>query len=374
MKRLFPILLLLINGCTTPYPLPSVPGGQGALVVDGVIYAGSDTTSIRLTRSKDFSDSTVLPVETGAQVVLESASGGAYPFTEAGAGYYTAPGLNLDPGGTYRLAIALASGAQYQSDYVPVVPSPPIDSITWQQATSPANQVTIYANTHDPAGKTRYYMWRYFETYEYHAEYISKLMAVGGQIYPRDTPVQVCYRNVNSADILIANSSALSSDVISQAPLEVLFSNDVRLQWEYSTLVTQVALTKDAYDFWQNIKANSGNLGSIFGPQPFQAQGNIHSVTNAREMVVGYVSISTPSRQRIYIDNGQLTNWPDTWPGCVLETLDLGKYPLSTFFSPGQTFIPVDNYVPNGSIEATSGACGDCRYAGGTLTKPSFWP
>jgi len=372
MKRLFSILLLVAGGCSAPYPLPSVPGGHGVLVVDGVIYAGSDSTTLRLTRSKDFSDSTTLPVETGAHVVLEGAGGGTYTFSDVGSGYYASAGLNLDPGGTYRLDITLSSGAHYQSDYVPVVLSPPIDSVTWRQA--PGDRVSLYASTHDPSGRTRYYMWRYVETYEYHAEYNSKYYPSGGTLLSRDTPVQVCYRNLNSTDVIVATSAALSADVIDHTPVEVLFNNDVRLQWEYSNLITQVALTKGAYDFWRNIAANSGDLGNIFGPQPFQAQGNIHSVTNASEMVVGYVSISTPAQQRIFINNGQLTGWPDTWPGCVLETLNLAKYPLSTFFSPGQTFVAIDNFVPNSGVTATSGACGDCRYAGGTLTKPSFWP
>lgn len=372
MRRLIPIIFIAMTGCSTPYPLPSVPGGQGVLVVDGVIYAGSDSTSIRLTRSKDFSDSTSLPIETGAHVVLESAAGGSsYTLKDNGSGYYVYPGLNLDPSQSYRLDITLSGGAHYQSDYVPVVPSPPIDSIDFVQ--NPVSRLTIYANTHDPAGKTRYYMWRYVETYEYHSFWNSLYKAVGDTLISRDTSVEVCYHTLTSTDILIASSAGLSGDVISKAPLETFYNNDKRLWIEYSTLVTQNALTEGAYNYWQNMKSNSENLGSIFGPQPFQAQGNIHSVSNPREVVIGYVSISTPTQKRIFIQNGQLTSWRVSLPDCREDTADLTKRSVSSYFGPPSIEVPID-YASSKMVLMALGECADCRYEGGTVIKPSYWP
>lgn len=372
MKRFIPILLLVAGGCSTPYPLPSVPGGHGVLVVDGVIYAGNDSTSIRLTRSKDFSDSTTIPVETGAHVVLEPAAGGtSYTLKDNGSGYYVSAGLNLDNSQTYRLDITLSGGAHYQSDYVPVVPSPAIDSINFVQ--SPTDRLTIFANTHDPAGKTRYYMWRYVETYEYHSFYASLYKVVGDTLLPRDTSVEVCYRSIASTDILIASSAGLTADQIHEAPIEIFYNNDMRLWIEYSTLVTQIALTEGAYNYWQNMKANSENLGSIFGPQPFQAQGNIHSVSNPNEVVIGYVSISTPAQQRIFIQNGQLTSWPVSLPNCPEETADLTKHGVAWYFGPPSINVPIDYASPTLVLMA-AGDCADCRYDGGTVIKPSYWP
>lgn len=372
MRRLILISFIAMAGCSTPYPLPSVPGGQGVLVVDGEIYAGNDSTIIRLTRSKNFSDSTSLPLETGAHVVLESGAGGSsYTLKDNGSGYYVYPGLNLDASQTYRLDITLSVGAHYQSDYVPVVPSPPIDSINFVQ--DPVSRLTIYATTHDPAGKTRYYMWRYVETYEYHSFWNSKYQAVGDSLISRDTSVEVCYHSIASSDILIASSAGLSADVIYEAPIEIFNNNDKRLWIEYSTLVTQTALTEGAYNYWQNMKANSENLGSIFGPQPFQAQGNIHSVSNAKEVVIGYVSISTPMQKRIFINNGQLTDWPVSLPDCREDTADLTKRTVSAYFGPPSTEVPIDYAYPTKVLMA-EGECADCRYEGGTVIKPSYWP
>jgi hypothetical protein len=361
---------LTASACTDPYHLPGGATATSVLVVDGFIYAGSDSTKIRLTRSRNFDDSSATPLELGAHMVLEAQTGGAtYPFTELGNGYYGVPSLNLAAGLDYRLHITLASGKQYLSDYVPVVSSPPIDSITYQEV--PGTKVTIFANTHDPANKTHYYLWTYVETYEYHSLYYSPAIVVGDSLVPRDTPINVCYLSLPSTDILIGSSASLGADIISQAPLEVIYAFSQKLTVLYSTLVTQIALTPDAYAYWQNMQTNSENLGSIFGPQPFQANGNIHSVSNPAEEVVGYVCLSTPSRQRIFIHNSQLYHWFQPNYNCPVDTDDITKIPPAAFFGPDMLFIEM--YKPALWL-GVPGDCADCRFDGGNVYKPSFWP
>jgi len=251
---------------------------------------------------------------------------------------------------------------------------PPIDSISY--INEPGTGLTVYANTHDPAGKTHYYQWTYVETYEYHSWYFSSIRYVPvDSVAERDTPIQVCYLSIPSTDILIGSSAALSSDVISMAPLEMIPEYSVKLGVEYSTLVTQTALTKDAYTYWQNMRANSEQLGSIFGPQPFQVNGNFHSASNPNETVIGYLSVTTAQRKRIFITGAKI-NWQLLPPPCVLDTANtVSPVPprkLSSWTS-DPNFILIAVYRP-GIYLGTYGGCGDCRFDGGALAKPSFWP
>ena len=66
----------------------------------------------------------------------------------------------------------------------------------------------------------------------------------------------------------------------------------------YSINVKQYALSHEAYLFFEKIKKNTEQLGSIFDPQPSELQGNIHCITNPAETVVGYVDISEEKVQR----------------------------------------------------------------------------
>ncbi len=70
----------------------------------------------------------------------------------------------------------------------------------------------------------------------------------------------------------------------------------------YSILVKQYALTPDAFNFYQNLKTNTEQLGSIFDAQPSEISGNIHNVNNANEPVIGYMSITNVQSLRIFVN------------------------------------------------------------------------
>jgi hypothetical protein len=114
---------------------------------------------------------------------------------------------------------------------------------------------------------------------------------------------------------VIASSAKLSSDVIFQAPVTTILSTNEKISVRYSILLRQYALTKEAYEFWENIRKNTEQLGSIFDAQPSQLQGNIHCISNPTEPVIGFVTITNIQRKRIFIDNSQLPlEWYPTYP------------------------------------------------------------
>ena len=94
-------------------------------------------------------------------------------------GIYKSNPLLLNSADKYRLKIITASGEQYASDFVEVRQTPAIDSITWQQQ----NDVTIYANTHDPSNSTTYYRWDFIETWQYRSQLESELGQKNGIIF-----------------------------------------------------------------------------------------------------------------------------------------------------------------------------------------------
>src|SRR6202012_4114028 len=94
--------------------------------------------------------------------------------------------------------------------------------------------------------------------------------------------------------------------VVYQNPLTQIPLTSEKVETKYSIIVRQYALTQEAYNFYQNIKKNTEQLGSIFDAQPSQLSGNIHNVTNPNEPVVGYVTVSTVQSKRIFIAHESL--------------------------------------------------------------------
>jgi len=250
--------------------------------------------------------------------------------------------------------------------------TPAIDSVSWKQGANVAD-VSITLNTHDPSNNTRYYRWAYEETWEFHSFYDTNLGYANGQVYFRDPSqlTNVCYNTAASTDILLGTSAQLSSDQIEDAPITTIYDGSDELNARYSILVKQYALTKEAYDFWQLLRRNTSQVGGLFDSQPSQLIGNLHCVNNPMEPVIGFVSASTVTTQRIFIRRSELRAWNSTSEALVCAPRiisDSVQYYLS------DTSLAPAYFLSGGALAIAKKICVDCRRHGGTTTKPSYWP
>jgi Domain of unknown function (DUF4249) len=366
---------ILFCDCVQQYVSPYKSPPTGYLVVDGYI-SGNGMTQYSLTRTIPLPGDSTLPVVTGAQLQVEGTDNSVYPLTELGNGQY---GVSLPPLNTavkYRLRIAIPGGESYLSDYVAYQQTPPIDSINWIQNGA---GVTIYVNTHDPANSTHYYQWAFDQTYEYNsAEYSEYYYDTPANTVVARTPAQqvfYCWKDIPPTTIVVGTSAQLAQDVIYEFPLVTIPQNSQELSDEYSILVTQYALTDSGYEFLSLMASTTQSLGSIFDAQPTQLTGNIHSLSNPAEPVIGYIQAGTVQQQRIFISNLQIKNWVyyNTCP--MKDTLvppdpsDLHKF----FGSFG--YVPLTyQYSPYIGWLSNQAECVDCTLQGGSTQKPSFWP
>ncbi len=274
----------------------------------------------------------------------------------------------------YRLKITTSSGEDYASDFVEMKQTPPIDSLSWQQQ----NDVMIYVNTHDPSNNTKYYRWDYTETWQYTSPLQSELGVENGMIfYVEDHPLEQrynCWSSDISSNILLGSSVALSQDVISMAPVATVPQNSVKINIRYSILVKQYALTDEAYQYFQILKKNTENLGSIFDAQPSQLIGNIHSVKDPTEVVIGYFTASSVQQKRLFISKDEVTNWNYIYQGeeCNMILIDQNPSNFLIYNYPDPDYTA---YYFSGTtgLELNKKTCLDCTLQGGTNQKPSYW-
>ena len=372
MNKVYPILVLIfcIMGCKDRYNPPAVSVNSSFLVVEGYLN-GSGPTTIKLSRTFKLADSARPTAELNAQVKVESNAGSAYTLAAKGGGVYEAAQISFNPAQQYRLRI-IASGKEYVSDYVTYKVTPSIDSVNWRRNNE---GVQIYVNTHDDQNKTIYYRWEYDETWEFHSAYQSGLEYRNHTIVPRDPAVNLffCWQSQSSNRILLGSSAKLSKDIISMSPLTAIQRGSWMLSVRYSILVKQYALQEKAYQYWQNMQKNTENLGSIFDPLPSEISGNIHSVSNPSELVIGYISAGTTQSKRIFITNGDVGNWY-YYDGCELLFTPDNKDSLETYFGSGANAPTYFAQTQSGQrgYNYSSIGCLDCRLRG-TNVRPSFW-
>jgi hypothetical protein len=372
--KIFGMLMMAELACQHPYEAPPIPTDARALVVEGLINTSHDaSTIIMLSRVQELSASN-LPKspELNAVVMLESDDGSLIPLYDVGTGSYVADHLSLASYRNYRLDITTQNGNKYQSDFVLAKKTPTIDSLEWNQN----SDVTIYVNTHDPLDSTIYYRWEYEETWNYLSNLASPWAVANGMIYAKDSLTQTdsCWRTFPSSNIIVGSSLALNKDVISHFALTSIPFNSEQISNRYSILVKQYALSKGAYEFYQILKKNTQETGSLFDPQPQNLPTNIHCLTNPSERVIGFACASSIEEKRIFIDHKEVKwKYSGVSPDCthfIYTHTDPNDYRIFNF--------PDTNYVPyyfdnNGSLILVYRGCTDCKYYGGTNVKPTYW-
>jgi hypothetical protein len=376
-------MLGITMGCKKPYEPPVVSSDNHYLVVEGVINSGNDSTFISLSRTVKLSENVSTQPVTNFTVVVEGEQGAKYTLNAQGNGKYNIGPMNLDASKKYRLHLTEPGGKEYVSDYVEVRQNPPVDSIGFAPRN---NNLQLYVNTHNSANNTRYYRWDYAETWRFHARYQASYIVDPATKEIRfrrpEEDIYYCFGNDDSNNIILASSEKLSQDVISQGPITTIANNSEKIEERYTILLKQYALTKDGYQFWENLKKNTEQLGSIFDAQPSQLKGNIHNINDPSEPVIGYVSVTNIQSKRIFIDNTQLPQeWIPRYPyDCHQPDSALFSNPL-TMINEVKAFIINGNGIPVSAISTMGGiagytyssqSCVDCTIRG-KIKQPSFW-
>ncbi|WP_419801383.1 DUF4249 domain-containing protein [Mucilaginibacter sp.] len=390
MKNIILLLSLFILGvvfsCKKSYNPPAIAVNTNYLVVEGLINTGADTTTISLSRTIKLDSNTVAKPEPKAAVSVQDENNNNYPLTELAAGKYSAL-LNLSNTHKYKLHILTADGNEYTSELLAAINTPDIDSIPYKVTNT---GIQFYVNTHDPQNKTRYYRWSFEETWAYVSFHQSIYQFLNGKIVPRSisASINTCYKSQFSKQIVVGSSEKLAQDIINLQPVNYVAAVSGKISNGYSFLLKQYGLTQAAYSYWENLKKNTENLGSIFDAQPSTITGNIHCITHPEIPVLGFISVSTVKSKRIFIDHNNIALYtpyyippPDTM---VCRAKSISIAPASSFdqranntFARGDSVLITDqgfNGVIYGYSYAPKG-CIDCRLKPpfGTTIKPPFF-
>jgi len=367
-------LALGLFGCKERFTPETTSINSNILVVEGFINTGADSTLIKLSRTVTLANKNVLNPENGATLSIETSTNESRSLVEKVKGSYVTSALNFGQNKKYRLRIRTKNGITYLSDFVDATTSPQIDSVNY--VVKPEG-LQLYVNASDPANKTHYYHWEYEESWIFYAQYNSVSIWKGGPYAVERSPeesIYKCWGSSKSTTILLGSSLKLSKDVIHLSPLTDIVSSSEKLSDKYSILVKQYALTKESYEFWENLKKNTESLGSIFDVLPSQLTGNIRNVSNNAEPVIGYISAGTMQQKRIFISKSDLPNWRVKSFGCDLPDTVLLKNQRDVF--PSFLMIPIEpvEVLPNVIVShlASPRACVDCTLRG-TVKRPIFW-
>lgn len=373
MKNSRNIILLFLfiaaasGSCIDPYEPAVLAEDLNFLVVEGFLNSGKEPSIIKLSRTVRLNDNLDMESEQNATVTIESEKGAIYELQSAFDGSYVLQPQDLDAQDRYRLRIKSNSdGKEYLSEYTELKETPPIDSVNWKYN---EDGVRIFVNTHDPQNNSLYYRWEYEEAWEYNVPHRSYVKFENGKIIDREVPTPVeCWKENSSANIILGSSAKLQKDIISQRLLTFIPKGERRLSSRYSILVKQYAMTKEAFSYYGQMEKNSEQRGSFFDPQPMELNGNIKCLNFPEETVIGFFSVGSVQKKRIFIDKRDVVK-PDWFFREDCSQIEVKPEEFSTYLSGSYDPVYIDM---TGNAIAAPTNCVDCsKYA--SPVKPPFW-
>ena len=365
--------LFTLTKCVEPFELPASATDADILVVEGFVDVENSLGRVILSRTQKLGDEGQPKRELRAQVTLETEHSETIPMHEAYNGVYFVYALPIDYGKPYRLRIKTANGEEYLSEFVYANKTPEIDSLTWHVE---QGGVKVNVNTHDPSNSTRYYRWAFEETYEYTSYYNSLWNYINGEVVlrPQEEQIYKCWRTDPSKAILVGTTTQLAQDVVRDFPLVTFDGSSEKVSRKYSILVKQYGISKAEYEYWQMLKRNTENVGSIFDAQPSQVRGNLKNVKNPEKPVLGYFSVQSATTKRMFISGMELKQRGIIYhnvPVCRVDTSSANE--IGKWVSGGERLI-IEELLPTGAgYVVAEKRCADCRTKGGTTVKPGYW-
>ena len=398
------IIVLLYTACVEPIDIKTL-SFEDVLVVEALITNEYKTHQIKLSNSFRFEDEAALP-ENDADVFITEDTGSRIDFTETSeAGIYssTIP-FAAESGKIYQLFITTSDNKSYQSKAISMTNTTQIDKVYAERGVNSNEQgVSIFVDSYDDTGNSKYYKYEYEETYKIIApNWVSQDLVIvpivvvgedgvkdtiqGLELQSKTTEQKTCYNTEVSKGIILTGTTDLLEDRVEKFEVRFIKSINPIISHRYSILVKQYVLSIDAHSYYKTLKKLSSSENGIVQTQPGFIQGNISSMDNADEKVIGIFEVSSVSEKRIFFNYRDLyvdEALPPYFVPCEFSTT-LYFFPLIItnsvkYFGP-TNYVPDPNALtdplfpdPNsGPYLLVSAPCGDCRLLGSNI-KPDFW-
>ena len=370
------VLFVSLISCREPFD-PDLPSEiSSVLVVEGYLDTDGLESELKISRTAPINSELASNVESGARVTVFSENGAAYTLVETEPGTYLFS-QNLAENSSYRLEIELRNGDRYQSDLIRPIVTPEILDAGFVRD---EDGVEVFVNTQGNAIADDF-LWTFEETWIYRPRirttYIYDADLEDVRTRTESEQISLCFKSEQNPDILLETSSRFQDQVVFRKTITEIPTGDERIQERYSILISQKAIDAEAVQFWETLKRNTEDIGSIFSPLPSQITGNIKSMDDTSVPVVGQVSMGVTQQRRIYINLTDVSPWNYRDPefnDCVISQDSVLIPGYQSIFGNGAT-LPARALMAGTSIIGyftTDRRCADCTLYASPIV-PDFW-
>ncbi len=370
-------LFLACGACIEPFE-PQIDESQQVLVINGSISDEPGIHYVEISISAPYNKPSYDPLE-GCVVYVSDQEGQMIHYQDEGKGLYSAdvPDSFLEVGDAVSIYVATPEMREYRSSFDTLRSCPELDSVYYEIQAMPTADpdrnlkgIQFYLDMSGAADDSRNVIWRINETWEYWASLIGNLRMWGpGEVEAfLSNVVFKCWKSYPLSQIYSGTTRNLSFNELQRVALNFVSNETDRLYRVYSLLVKQEALSQEAYDYWQRLNEQTAQSGGLYEKQPSAVEGNLYSVNDPEEVVLGFFYAGQVREKRIFVVNDDLFDFEIPHISCEFE-------PLSSLWRKDKIEYPVYILNPGNFQPSWTGPseCFDCTLQGGINVRPDYW-
>ncbi|AUP81467.1 DUF4249 domain-containing protein [Flavivirga eckloniae] len=386
---------VIFNSCVEPINIDNSSTSEDVIVIEAIITNELKRHEIKISKTFELNQDGPSP-ESNAEVKIIDASQNVYNFNEDTPGKYISTSeFAATPNNTYQLSITTSKGDSYTSNPLTLTNETQIEDVNYTAETNENGTlgVSIFVNSFDPLGNSKYYRYEYEETYKIIAPYWSNLDAIltsATTFYTaqKTKEERVCYNSLSSTGIIQTETTKLSEDRVTQKLVRFIPANDFIITHRYSILVKQYVQSLESYTYFKTLNELSGSESLLSQNQPGFISSNIVSVNNPNQKVLGFFDVSSVSSKRIFFNFRDLFPFPEKRPAHIVpcellaprvnatngnslvEIIREGRLKYYTLNGEPPFEPPL---IPDGGpYVMVIPKCGDCTTLGSNVV-PDFW-
>ncbi|RLD40888.1 MAG: hypothetical protein DRI86_14455 [Bacteroidetes bacterium] len=346
-------------------------------VVSGILLDRDGFQSISVSRTSDLNSTKYIPIS-GCQIKVIRSDNFEIFYHEYQLGSYQSYIMNsfIDKSKSYKVQVKTPEGDLLESSYESFSSCPDVDKVYYEvEYSESANNLIdyygyqFYIDLDASETDSRYYLYHLIETFEHHSPYPLEYWWNGvlHREVPPDYSKMYCWVTTDIKDVFPLSTESLSTNKYSRYKLNYTSNRTQRLQHTYSLLIEQMSLSKDAYEYWNQMRINLKQTGGMYNSQPIAVKGNLKNLVDGGKDVLGYFGTSSIKDKRIFVSPSPFEIVDNS---CTMRVLRFGYREISWAEYPA--YIYSESGAPTNKL--MDKACVDCTKMGGVLTKPSYWP
>lgn len=375
----FLILFTSIIGCIKRFDPDLNNESNTKYVVQGMVSSIEGWQNVSVSRTSLVTNPEYIPVNDCVVKIIDD-TGNSFLLDNYDAGEYHVwmNETDLVEGRAFKVLVITPNGETLESTFDQMPTGPQVEDVFFEITDIPSNStnelihgIQFYTNLIADNSESRYYRWKLTETWEYHAQY-PKEWYYDGQLHEHHPAIyteKICWRTLPIEKIFTLSTSSQSGNSFLDFPLNFVDNTTSRLAILYSLHIQQIALSEEAFNYWDDLRINSSQDGGLYTSQPLAVKGNITNLTDSDAEVLGFFQASKIETKRIFVEP-QAGLDLDFSNGCTPQFLEFGFSEISPSDYPAY-LLTINNVF---TMNLLDDACVDCTALGGTTEKPDFWP